>query len=307
MLTTWQAFREKFKADYVSPRLETNKDTALQVTYSLDRFEDICRPKSLSGIKARTFAEFMAKRREKVSAGTVGKDLDHIRLALNFVGLNELAALVPRIEDERRLVRYVTPEHFAAMFAAADTAELPTPYKIVPLSGAPITVTPGDWWRALLVMAASTGFFVKELLSLAWSDIDMGTGEVTLTPPAGVKTRRRRPRRAKLPQLAMQCLAKLSPLRSPVDGGAEVFGWPSEKADLAAQWRKDQRGDLWRTWREIQKAAGIKLKCHRDHDHNEACEIYSLDELRAAAALHTRDEMLALAASRLSAARKRRP
>jgi hypothetical protein len=46
-------------------------------------------------------------------------------------------------------------------------------------------------------------------------------------------------------------------------------------------WPRSSRG-LWVDFHRIQKAAGIKLPCHENHEHSEACDYYGFHDCRRA-------------------------
>jgi integrase len=271
---TWQEFRERFNAEYIAPRLKTNKATADAVTISLNHFERICTPDRLAGIDAKTFDAFLAKRRkEGVSDGTIGKDLDHVRMALNHAHTWKLLAErpeVPRLDDVKRLVRFVTPDDFRAIYRATKTATTPKYY--------------GDaaqvWWKAVMVTIPTTGWFLKEVLALRWDDVDLDAGVAVLRPAAGDR-RRRRAKQSPLPPVVVEHLERL-PRHKP-----EVFGWPEDgrQRDAPALWLKGERYWLWQAVHDIQEAAAIHLECPKAGKHpcTVACRYYSFDDLRASA------------------------
>src|SRR5258708_4259988 len=68
--------------------------------------------------------------------------------------------------EPRNLSTYVTPEHFAKIHSACDTATLPDRQ---PFPAA-------DWWRGLIVMAYMTGWRISELIALRRDDLDLDAG-----------------------------------------------------------------------------------------------------------------------------------
>jgi hypothetical protein len=76
-----------------------------------------------------------------VSPTTINKDLRHLWAALKKAKRWTYLAEVPGFDlkkEHKRLVTYVTADHFAAIYAARDTALMP--------EGFPYP--PADWWRA---------------------------------------------------------------------------------------------------------------------------------------------------------------
>ncbi len=70
------------------------------------------------------------------------------------------------LKEPGKLPTYVLPEHFTAIYQAADKAKYP--------SGLPYP--PGDWWRGLLMFAYMTGWRIGSMLSLRWEDVDLDAG-----------------------------------------------------------------------------------------------------------------------------------
>jgi integrase len=64
--------------------------------------------------------------------------------------------------------RYVIPEHFAAMLAAAEQMAVPD----IP------NVTPAEYWRAVISFAFVTGWRINEVLNIRRDDVNFGTGQV---------------------------------------------------------------------------------------------------------------------------------
>jgi integrase len=112
-------------------------------------------PQQAKAITKRTVADYIETRSERVSAGTVAKEvstLKHcLRLAVEWGLLHENAASgarLPKVAAGR--TRYLTPGELRAALESA----------------------PG-WLRAPMAFAACTGVRRGELLSLRWMDVDM--------------------------------------------------------------------------------------------------------------------------------------
>lgn len=129
-----------------------------------------------------------------------------------------------------------------------------------------LSVTPEQWWRALLTMAYMCGWRLGELLSLRWDDVDLETG-TAITRAANNKGKR-----DETVRLHPIVIEHLEPLRS---FDSLVFSWDRHRRALYF--------DLER----IQTAAGIHLPCpdagtERHGDCTPACHLYSFhDERRA--------------------------
>ena len=168
---TW----EQFWTEYQEKVLDAadwghRKETKLAVK----AFERIAKPKRLSGIKMQMIDDFRTKRAQearkghdtKVSPATVNKELRHLKLVLNrAVDWGYLPKLpkVRMLREPEKLKRYVSPEDFAVIYNACDTATQPMgfPFQSV------------DWWRGLLVFAYMTGWRIGEILALRREDVDM--------------------------------------------------------------------------------------------------------------------------------------
>ncbi len=142
-----------------------------------------------------------------------------------------------------------TPEHLVAMYHAADPAHRPE--------------GPGynaaDWWRAFLMLADTTDWRVGEILRLRRSRVDLETGRVTLKAS---ETKGKRPVGIELEPVVVDHLRKLP-------GFSErLFHIDLDRRFLYAEYAK------------IQKAAEIHLECDEDHEHTEACDLYSFHDLR---------------------------
>ncbi len=106
------------------------------------------------------------KRGSTVSPATVNKELRHVKATLRIAHDWGYLPNVPKIrmlKEPQKLARYVTADHFAALYKACDAARLP--------EGLPYSA--GDWWRALLTFNYMTGWRIGEPLALLRSDLDL--------------------------------------------------------------------------------------------------------------------------------------
>jgi integrase len=123
----------------------------------------------------------------------------------------------------------MTPEDFALIYGACDTARFPV--------GLPYT--PGDWWRAAIFFAATTGWRKMEIFQFERGDLDLETGKVTTRASANKSSRTES---TFLPQATIDHLRKIRSLCQ-----EEVFPWPNDPRTLDV------------VFHEIQAAEGIKL------------------------------------------------
>jgi integrase len=147
------------------------------VRKSLRFFGQLCDNPMLHTITADTISAFREKRSKAkgkkpgstISRATVNSDLRAIKAALRAAaewGYIEKAPKVKFLDEFHELPRYVTPEHFAAIFKACETATLPDE----------MHVAAGEWWRALLMFAQMTGWRISEILALKWADVNLEAG-----------------------------------------------------------------------------------------------------------------------------------
>ena len=257
----WGDFRAQYESQILAGKAAA---TRRQARMSLDNFERVVGPKLVSALKTATIDQFTAKRRSEtkrysaadpVSPASVNADLRNIKACLTVAREWGYLESVPRFRFVKTITTlpvYVLPEHFMLIYRACDTATLPRAQGC----------TPGDWWRAFLVMAyVATGLREGQLLGLRRADLNLGAA--TLVVRGAVEGNKgRRERLVKLHPLAVQHLRKLAGF------GERVFAWPHDVRTLTAVFAR------------IQKAAGIRLDCPKDHEHKPACHRYSPHDLR---------------------------
>lgn len=269
----WSAFREEFDARII-PRLapKTERVTAA----ALDHFERLAKPGKVESIRTQTIDDYVVKRLQergrkkesKTSPATVNRELRTLKAALRIAHDWGYLRTVPKfrfVKEEQRMGAVMTPEHFELIYGAADKAKLPT---------AGVSCPTGDWWRALLVFALTTGWRIDEILSLRKDDLDLETGRVT-TRAADNKGRR-----DDTDYLPASALAMVKGII-----GFQPFVFP---------WLHDEK-TLWVEFRRIQEAAGIKLPCSQADRHkcSPLCAYYGFHAIRRAYATLNCDTMSA--------------
>ena len=179
---------------------------------------------------------------------------------------------VRMLKESRKLPRYVTSEHFAAIYEACDAAEFP--------KGLPYPA--GDWWRAFLVFAYMTGWRVGEPLALRRGDVDFERGT------ALTRAEDNKGGRDDLVPLHPVVVDHLRKIPSFADS---MFPWPHHRRTLDVEFHR------------IQQAAGIHLPCRFEgepsHEHTPACHVYGFHDLRRAFATLNAETMTADALQRL--------
>jgi integrase len=245
---TWESFRERFDRHVVAAM---SPHSQLAVRRSLETFERIVRPGLIARITAESIEEFKAVRKAEplgcggildkqgekpkrkqggrtVSAATVNRELRYIRAAMRRAaewGLIVKAPPVRMLREPKRLPTFIPEDHFAALYAAVETARVPADIPNVP---------PAAWWRGLMVFAYMTGWRVGQILALKWSDVDLANG-LAITRAADNKGKR--DLRVPLHPLVVEHLRKLT-------GSFDdrVFPWSQSNAEL------------WHAFVRIQKA-----------------------------------------------------
>jgi integrase len=267
----WAEFRTEYDAKVLTGMAAKTRAAA---ECSLGHFERIVKPQKMTAVTAAAIASFVATRRQEpglkdgstVSPATVNHDLRHIKSALSIAHEWGFLPAVPKVRMEKepkKLPTYVTPDHFARIYAACDQAKLPAN-----LQG----VSPGDWWRALLVMGYMTGWRISELLALRRDDLDL-EGGVAVTRAEDNKGRR--DERVQLHPVVIEHLRKV-----------RTFG------PCALQWDYNPR-TLHAAFLRLQEAAGIHLPCAENHGHTRYCHVYGFHDLRRAFATMNADRLTA--------------
>ena len=154
-----------------------------------------------------------------MSPTTVARHLRHVNILLNKAGPpgyrnRDAAGLIPGpvpwVKSPRMVVsppRIVTDVEISACYDATALMDQPRglPYK------------PGDWWRALLVLAWNSGLRAGTIFSLCWEDLAWDRRCLAI-PPKRMKSRRW--------QITPLNGAALEHLRKIRQAGGLVFPWP---------------------------------------------------------------------------------
>jgi integrase len=269
---TWEDFRREYDQRVLAGLAPATRATSL---ISLDHFERLIRPKKVFALSAESVARFVAARRqergrnrgETVSPATVNKDLRHLKAALAVAEEWGYLDRAPKVRMERagrKLPRYVTGDHFAALYAACEHARKPAD---VP------NVAPADWWRALLVTGYMTGWRIGDMLGLRREDVDLDAGTAVIRwETEGNKGRR--DELVKLHPVVIEHWRKVVVGFDPC-----VLPWNHHRRTLDEEWLA------------IQQAAGIRLVCRKQHEHTEHCQAYGFHDLRRAFATMNADKL----------------
>lgn len=256
----WKDFRKRLEEKMAADKRRA--ESLRVMSDALNHVERLLKPQSINEIDARAIERFKARRQRergkavgsKLSSASLNKELRLLKRALRLAERWGYLDRAPHIEFaavETELPRVMTPQHFAAIYAACESATMPEK----------LGCNPADWWRALLYLGYTSGWRISEMLSLRRADVDMETGQVKLLAS---NTKNRKPYQGCLLPDAIGHLRKLP-------------GW----GDLVLDWPHDTTS-LYREFRRIQKAAGISLTCSMNHVHDSGCRFYSFHDLRRA-------------------------
>jgi integrase len=258
----------------------------LRVTQdALRSFERLAKPGQVAKITTATIDGFIAKRRVErgrkvgstISPASVNKELRHLKAVLRVAVEWGYLPKMPRVrmvKEPVKLIRYVTPGHFAGMYTACDVAR----HLVSDV------YSPADWWRGLLTFLYLTGWRVNEPLSLRWEDVSFDRAEAILWHG---DNKGKRDERVPLHPVVIEHLRKL------VDFGAAVFPWPHNERTLYDEFARIQMAAKDENGERI-----INLHCREDHQHTNACRLYGFHDLRRAFATQN---ALRLTASALQA------
>jgi integrase len=256
---TWDEFVEQYTERVLDGLEPQTKRCTLD---ALAHFKRHVGPARVFALGTEHIDRFISKRRSDpgqkegspVSPATINKDLRHLKAALNVAAGWGYLQKVPRFRMEKvpkKLVRFVTAEHFALIYRHAEAARMPR--------GLPYPAA--DWWRGLFVFGYMTGWRISEILALRRQDVDLEGGyAVTLYED----NKGDRDDRVKLHQVVIDHLEKLAAF------DPSVFPWPHDRRTLDTELDR------------IQEAAGIHLPCRRKHEHTDACHLYGFHDLRRA-------------------------
>ena len=269
----WADFAEEYdRLKVANMRSHESRRLTRQI---LRTFAESAKPQWVHLIDSLALDEYVAKRLQmpgripgdKVSPGTVRKDLRTVRAALNVAkdwGYVRDMPKMPRVLGHTPDKGFMLEEHFDDIMAACDVARKPDPRLHPDLPG-----EPADWWRALLATAWVTGMRIGALLALRWEDVDLD--------------------RCLVWSRAHDNKGKRD-LRHDMGGAAELLRDIQGPDPRVFPWNHCRRSiDL--VFHAIQKAAGIDLPCRMasgnpEHTCSEVCHLYGWHDIRRAHATY---------------------
>jgi integrase len=179
--TIWEAYRE----DRAGRRIALNMDFSGRAVLP---FFGRMRPEE---IKVKTCREYVAMRRKAGRKnGTIGTELNHLRIALKWAHKGRMIGHLPAIEMPPKppaKERYLTRKEAAALLDASETPHL----------------------RLFIVLAISTAARAGALFDLTWDRVDFDRGLIYLGARLALRPRKGR---ATVP-MTDQCRAALSEAR----------------------------------------------------------------------------------------------
>jgi integrase len=263
---TWKSFREEWEQKIGETMLPQTRDCTV---YALAHFERIIKPQRLAAVKSQTIDEYIATRKQeaarrgvkrsndqeggkRVSPATVNRELRSLRAFLRVAvdwGYLPKPPKFRMVKEPKKLVRYVTGEHFAKMYAACDVATRPDNQNYAP----------ADWWRALLTFAYMTGWRISEILALRWNDVSLDKA-TAITRAEDNKGKR--DEQIPLHPIVVEHLRKIT------DFGPLVFFW------------NQSTRQLWPAFQKIQAKAAVSPP-YGFHDLRRAFATCNADRLTA--------------------------
>ncbi|WLD10860.1 tyrosine-type recombinase/integrase [Planctellipticum variicoloris] len=259
---------DRFVEEYLQKGLPSNSRTGTisEARSALTSFVKILKigKKPVNVVSGKSIDDFvsarLAERGKQVgsttSIETVNRQLRRLKAALRTALRWKYIEEVPEIKflkGDRKLHRFVTPEHFAAILNACKSSTTPDGHHFAAET----------WWRGLLTFAYLTGWRIGEILALDWRDVDLDAGT------ALTRAESNKGRRDSMVALHSVIVDAIRPLKG---FQPRVFPW---KADLK---------DLYSEFHRLQAAAEISLECAnpRPHECSSACTRYGFHDLRRA-------------------------
>jgi len=250
---SWVEFRQEFETRIASGMLQSSKRLTLE---ALDDFERLVKPRKMAAIRTQTIDTFISKRRGEqgkkagtvLSVATVNRQLRHLKAVLRIAHEWKYLPEVPKVrmlKEPGKLPRFITAEHFAALYQACGMARWPDDLP---------NVTAADWWRGILIFAYMTGWRINEILSLRRDDVDL---DAATAVTRASDNKGKRDERIKLHPVVVDHLRRLP-------------GFDK----IAFRWSRCER-QLYDQFHELQAQAGIDLQpCTKQHKHNDTCKVY---------------------------------
>ena len=248
---TWLELRKVYLE---AAQADQRRATSIRaVSSTFDAFERICSPKLVTDLNTLNVLQFKSKRRlepgknsEFVSPYTVNKDLRYLKAIARFAcrtckWLDEVPDITLLRVDQHE-PRFLEQEEFSKILSA--TGKMTSP-KFA-------HVTSEEWWDALLLFLAMTGWRIQQTMDLGWEEVDF-TAEAVVSLAGNAKGRR--DIRTPLHPDVLHALEPLQRLKL-VSGNRNqrVFYWPHHMRTLYDHFHK------------LQEHADIKPPYNHDGD-----------------------------------------
>jgi integrase len=243
-------------------------------------FEGHMSPRSMNQITTKFIDQFIVRRAKDrgvkkdsaVSPATINKDLRNLKLIFKAAHRWGQLETVPEIQMQKapkRIKRFVTVEHLAAMLNAAVQMTNPK----IP------NVTACDYWKAVLGFAFVTGWRISEILNIRRDDVDFESGQVRSRWDDS------KGKRDELIFLPVPVLGLLRPV------------WRNF-SERPLEWTASLR-TMYEPFTALQKLAGIHLSCEERHEHTDACHVYGFHDFKRAFATYNAASLSAVQLQRL--------
>ncbi len=266
---SWQDFRKEYDTRILAGLAPRSRP---QANTSLDHFERIVKPVRVFALATVHIDKFIAARRGEpgdkkgstLSPASLNHDLRNIKAALRVAHEWGYLPALPKVRMEKvpkKLARYVSGDHFAAVYAACDKARMPEDLP---------NATAAEWWRGLLVMGYMTGWRIGDMMGLRRDQLDLAAG---VAVSLAEDNKGKRDERVKLHPVVLDHLQRLPGFDS------HVFPWNHDRRTLHTEFAR------------IQEAAGVHLPCHGEHEHTRYCHVYGFHDLRRAFATMNADKL----------------
>lgn len=276
----WGEFREKYDSEIVS-RLAPRSQVSIK--NSLAHFERVACPSIISKISDEMIDKFITarllergkKKGSHVSAASVNCDLRNIKAALRTAKRWKYLQEIPEFRFQRepkKIVSYVTPEHFAAIYLACKKAKFPNDLP---------NVTAETWWQSLLAVGYMTGWRIGEILAMRKEDF---------SPDEGTAIMRIEDTKGKREELVPLHPIVVEHLRRVMTFDPYLFPWNHDRRTLDVEFHRIQAAARFKD--EKGEEQSIYLPCREKHEHTDACHRYGFHDLRRAFA--TRNESLSV-------------
>lgn len=253
---SWSDFEERYRRVILPSKSGGNSRLLIE---ALQKFTERVSPVLMTDITTFAVDEYIAmrlkdrglKKGSTVAPSTINKELRSLKSIFRKAYDWDLLVKAPKInflDEVEKIPRYVSIEHFTAMFNAAEEMKVPSVEN----------ASPAEWWKAVLTTCYLTGWRINEVLRIHRTDLDFETGILSARYQ---NEKRKRDDRVRVPDVLTEALRPI---------------WTT---DYPMRWDKSRKR-LYDFFNRLQAIAGIHLPCNEDHAHTLACHTYGFHDLR---------------------------